>query len=378
MQHIVFYEPAYMERHQHIWVLRGGIRYKSILGDLRRRAKLTILMSRLPPGSDPHRVSLEDEFGVEFVEMRSEELINPLFAHELAGDLVAALKPLKPTVVSNLNGRGIGFCYASAMAAEALGVDYVWRMGGNDLEARGAKAERTLNPFWGTKHYFDRLVQERVAAHVARNIIVMSERERIRLASMTADASKIDVCVRGVDHAHFRPAPGRTFERCRRLLFIGRRSLEKGYDILEDAMQGLATTAPALSASFAGTFDVGETGNRRYVGFVDYADLPAVYNAHDVVVVCSRSEGFPQVIMEAMSCGLPCILTRGLFHQDFVDGESCLLADLTPGGLAAVITRLAQDDALYQRLAESSLRVAREKFSDRDNRARYHDILLAD
>jgi glycosyltransferase involved in cell wall biosynthesis len=378
MQHIVFYEPAYMQRHQHIWVLRGGIRYKSILGDLRRRAKLTILMSRLPPGSDPHRVSLEDEFGVHFVELRSEELINPLLADELAGDLIAALKPLKPTVISNLNGRGIGFCYASAMAAEALGVDYVWRMGGNDLEARGAKAEHLLNPFWGTRHYFDRLVQERVAAHVATNIIVMSERERVRVASMKADASKVHICVRGVDQTHFRPAPGRILERCRRLLFIGRRSLEKGYDILEGAMQELASTAPTLSASFAGTFDVGETGNRRYVGFVDYADLPAVYNAHDALVVCSRSEGFPQVIMEAMSCGLPCILTRGLFHQDFEDGETCLLTDPTPEGLAAVIARLAQDDTLYRQLAGNSLRVAKEKFSDRDNRARYHEILLAE
>jgi glycosyltransferase involved in cell wall biosynthesis len=39
------------------------------------------------------------------------------------------------------------------------------------------------------------------------------------------------------------------------------------------------------------------------------ADMPAVYNAMDVVVSSSRSEGFPNVIGEAMSCGVSCVVT---------------------------------------------------------------------
>ena len=39
------------------------------------------------------------------------------------------------------------------------------------------------------------------------------------------------------------------------------------------------------------------------------ADMPAVYNAMDVIVSSSCSEGFPNVIGEAMSCGVSCVVT---------------------------------------------------------------------
>ena len=337
-----------------------------------------MLMSRLPPQTDPHRVMLERDFGVEFVRLVSSEAYHAKFEQHLRNDLTRALRDLKPTVISNLNGRGIGFCYASAMAANALGLYYVWRIGGNDLESRGEKAERLLKPYWGTQHYFDSLVQERLTAHLADRIIVMSQRERLRLASMTIGCENLHVCVRGVDQNYFRPPDDRAFESCKRFLFIGRRSLEKGYDILENAMEQLADSHADLTATFAGTFESKELGNRRYVGFVEYADLPALYNSHDALIVCSRSEGFPQVIMEAMSCGLPCILTRSLFENEFGDDEGCLMIDPSPEALAAVMARLAGDGKLYQRLVRQSLAVAKQRFSMDANRPRYHDILLTD
>ena len=39
------------------------------------------------------------------------------------------------------------------------------------------------------------------------------------------------------------------------------------------------------------------------------ADMPAVYNALDVLVSSSRSEGFSNVIAEAMACDAPCVVT---------------------------------------------------------------------
>jgi glycosyltransferase involved in cell wall biosynthesis len=39
------------------------------------------------------------------------------------------------------------------------------------------------------------------------------------------------------------------------------------------------------------------------------SDLSAVYSAIDVLCLCSQSEGFPNVVAEAMSCGLPCVCT---------------------------------------------------------------------
>lgn len=53
--------------------------------------------------------------------------------------------------------------------------------------------------------------------------------------------------------------------------------------------------------------DLGFTQHVLWVG--NRADIEAVYNALDILVSSSSSEGFPNVIAEAMACGIPCVVT---------------------------------------------------------------------
>jgi glycosyltransferase involved in cell wall biosynthesis len=53
-----------------------------------------------------------------------------------------------------------------------------------------------------------------------------------------------------------------------------------------------------------------ERGLEQRVLWVDArADMPAVFNALDVVCSTSLSEGFPNTVGEAMACGVPCVVT---------------------------------------------------------------------
>jgi len=64
-------------------------------------------------------------------------------------------------------------------------------------------------------------------------------------------------------------------------------------------------------------------------------DIPAVYNALDIAVSASYSEGFSNAIVEAMVCGVPCVVTDV--------GDSALIV-----GSTGEIVSPADSDALYE------------------------------
>ena len=53
--------------------------------------------------------------------------------------------------------------------------------------------------------------------------------------------------------------------------------------------------------------ELGIAERLRWAG--EQRDMPRVYNALDLLCLSSSSEGFPNVLAEAMSCGVPCVAT---------------------------------------------------------------------
>ena len=89
----------------------------------------------------------------------------------------------------------------------------------------------------------------------------------------------------------------------------------------------------------------------RFPGFV--SDTLPFLHAADICVSASRSEGLPFHVMEAMSCGLPCVLSRVKGHEDLLDGETA--GTLVPYGdakaMAEAVKALRDDPALRERMA---------------------------
>ncbi len=94
--------------------------------------------------------------------------------------------------------------------------------------------------------------------------------------------------------------------------------------------------------------------------------LPPLYQSADIFVFPSIwDEPFGMPLVEAMSCGVPTIATRGGAFPEIVAHERTgLLVDRAdPRSLADAILRLCSDDPLRQGMADAASARAREHFS---------------
>lgn len=154
---------------------------------------------------------------------------------------------------------------------------------------------------------------------------------------------------------------------------VGRLSPEKGVDVLIDA---LAETGgePPPHVAVVGDGPQGEElraraarlGLAQRIHFVGHTATPGDYLlAADVVVLPSRSEGIPNVALEAMALGKPLIATAvGGTPEVVVDGESGLLvAAEQPPALARAIERVLRDPAFAGSLSAGGERRVAAEFS---------------
>ncbi|GAA3047281.1 hypothetical protein GCM10020229_68350 [Kitasatospora albolonga] len=85
-------------------------------------------------------------------------------------------------------------------------------------------------------------------------------------------------------------------------------------------------------------------------------DVPELLPAFDAFTLSSRQEGLPVALMEAMTSGLPSVVTRvGGMPEVLDDGvEGFLVEPADPAGLAAAFGKLAADRGLRERMGEAA------------------------
>jgi glycosyltransferase involved in cell wall biosynthesis len=102
---------------------------------------------------------------------------------------------------------------------------------------------------------------------------------------------------------------------------------------------------------------MGLEGRLSWVG--TRTDMPAVYNALDVLVSSSTSEGFPNALGEAMACGVPCVATNA--------GDSALILNTISGRVVPIKDSRALADGIICILESgrtSSASVIRRRISE--------------
>ena len=173
----------------------------------------------------------------------------------------------------------------------------------NAIDHRGDKfATGTIAAF------FDRLsgMGKRVVA-VSQN--VLSEVQRFyRL--------KGEVISNGVDTNRFLPGDKARARESFRLpsdapvgLYVGRPERVKGFDVFLDVVRSMRD----VLFLHVGSGSEAREANLRALGRVSHSAMPSVYRAADFYFLPSRYEGFNLSILEALSCGLPIVVSEAAY-----------------------------------------------------------------
>jgi starch synthase (maltosyl-transferring) len=169
------------------------------------------------------------------------------------------------------------------------------------------------------------------------------------------------------------------------LLFLGRLHRQKGLDLLIDVAPTLWQLHPQLRLAIVGEGPM-ERQVRRLVAQAPrgraallpwQAHVASLYAGADIVILPSRYEGMPNVILEAMAAGR-CVIAAD------VEGVSELLGPLAPeqtfppGDRGSMVQRLDQRlrDEQHDALAQANRQRAAEMFSVEAMISRYQRFYL--
>ena len=180
--------------------------------------------------------------------------------------------------------------------------------------------------------------------------------------------AKVIAVPNGVDLELFRNY-GNT--RQKQVAAVGALKWQKGYEYLLQAMQMLVTQQPELQLFVAGAgplesrlrgyvTTLGLDNNVRLLGVVSHNEVVELLNSSRVFVMASVSEGFPRVLLEAMACGTPLVVTDVGECAAAVDGAGHVVPPKSPEALANAVSRLLTDASEWHQCSERALERAQQ------------------
>jgi glycosyltransferase involved in cell wall biosynthesis/predicted metal-dependent phosphoesterase TrpH len=194
-----------------------------------------------------------------------------------------------------------------------------------------------------------------------------------RLVELGVEAARLGRWDRGVDVERFDPArrePGR-FGHAVNVLYAGRLTLEKGADLLADAFLAARARDPRLHLLLAGggpeeprlRTRLGDAAT--FLGWLSGDALAVAYASADLMLFCSQTDTFGQVVLEAQASGLPVVAVGAGGPAELIEsGRSGVLCPPDAEAIGAVVARLAASPGEREELARGGLAAARDRTWD--------------
>jgi len=189
-------------------------------------------------------------------------------------------------------------------------------------------------------------------------VFVASQHVRRTLAGVVAD-EKVRVINYGAPPVQSPKVISRDAKAPLKVLFVGALIQRKGIGYLLDAIDQLGRQAELtmIGTRFAPNARVDEACRRwRWFETMPHGEVLEVMKKSDVLVLPSLSEAFGLVVTEALSCGLPVIITANVGAGDLVsDGrEGFIVPICSADAIAERLDTLSHDPDLLAAMSENA------------------------
>ena len=206
------------------------------------------------------------------------------------------------------------------------------------------------------------------------------KREIIRISGFPED--KIVVFPWGIDLKKFNPDFENGFDTRKRLSWGDKKilimtrpfKLVYGIEYFLNALTKVVKEVPDVRILLCGDGPLKE-GFIRFVkehslddyvffaGLIPNDELPKYYNAADVYVSTSLSDGTSLSLLEAMACGLPTVVTDVPANLEWVvDGENgSVVPRRDSKALSEKLIRLLRDETMQKEFARKNIKIAKER-----------------
>lgn len=196
-----------------------------------------------------------------------------------------------------------------------------------------------------------------VIRHVEGVIALSSHIREYLIKNWSIEPSKIACLPLPIDSELYHPSARRNDGT--RLLFVGRLDHRKNVPLLVDAVSSLSKEVsltivgdgPLRSQLASKVNRIGLAGRVHMLSKVPVEGLISVYQDNDILVLPSRVEAYPRVVVEAASCGMPAVLPEAPPYTDFVSGGFVRqYSPSRPRGLIEALVELHEDSPMRARL----------------------------
>lgn len=211
------------------------------------------------------------------------------------------------------------------------------------------------------------------AVERARRVITVADALKEGLVALGADGDKIETVRNGVDLEAFTPPPDQNDrqtpensprKRGFKLLSVGHLIERKGHDRVIEAMAGIKDTTltivgggPEETALKRLVAEKGLEARVTFSGEHPHTALPGFYRDADALVLGSTREGWPNVLLEAMACGTPCVATPAHGSVEVVKAPEA-------GEIAVGFDAANVRDAIMTLMARRPARAATRRYAE--------------